>query len=203
MRPPNFDFSSTGGTLLAVFLGALLATVGGFIAAQLEAVFRRRERERAAALLFGEVLAALEYLLKAAADARGHGDPYGRLTMRLLLAARPEIDIYERNRESLYELRNAELRAKLHGLVLRLQLPLDGLFDVTQEIAAAEASARATNASEAERAEARARAAQLGETRDGSFDFLVETTAKIRPLLADLKPLARHSFDSYERAIQR
>ena len=26
MRAPNFDFSSTGGTLLAVFLGALLAT---------------------------------------------------------------------------------------------------------------------------------------------------------------------------------
>ena len=78
--------------------GALLATVSGIAANQLEAFFRRRERERAAALLFGEVLSTLRVILEGAERTRHVGVAYGPVTRRMLHAARREIDIYERNR---------------------------------------------------------------------------------------------------------
>ncbi len=52
----------------AVFLGAILATVGGFAATQIEWFFERRRRERNAALFFGEVLSTLTVLLRIAND---------------------------------------------------------------------------------------------------------------------------------------
>ena len=107
MKLPAVDLSSHNETLWAVILGALLATASGFLATQLEAWFRRRERERNAALLFGEVLSTIALLLEIADDTRGTGDPYGPVTMRMLLAARREIDVYDRNREQRYDRRDA------------------------------------------------------------------------------------------------
>ena len=51
-----------GETLWAVIIGALLATVGGFVATQFERMMHRRERERNAALVCGGVLSALDAL---------------------------------------------------------------------------------------------------------------------------------------------
>jgi hypothetical protein len=48
-----FEFATHSDTLLAVVIGAVLATVSGIAATQLEAYLKRRERERDAALLFG------------------------------------------------------------------------------------------------------------------------------------------------------
>jgi len=72
-----------GDTLAAVIIGAVLATLGGFAATQIEGHLRRRERERSAALLFGEVLSVIELLTNLADQARGRGDPYGGFTMRM------------------------------------------------------------------------------------------------------------------------
>src|SRR3954471_15891165 len=85
-------------TLFAVGVGAVLATIGGFVATLLEARLRRRERERTAALTFGEILASLRVLVRAVEESHGHGAPFGPLTMRLLRGVRREVDAYERNR---------------------------------------------------------------------------------------------------------
>ena len=86
-------------TLLAVSIGAVLATIGGFIATLLEARLRRLDRERTAALTFGEVLASLRLILRAADEAHGRGEPFGPLTLRLLRGARREVDAYERSND--------------------------------------------------------------------------------------------------------
>jgi hypothetical protein len=185
-------FSATDSTLLAVVLGALLATLGGFVATQLESFVRRREREHNAALLFGELLSTLDILLKAAGDARGIGDPYGPVTMRVLRAARREIDIYDRHREALYEIRDAEIRARIHTLMVRITMPLDGVFDATQELATLPAKGAS--------AETKARIGQVSASRDVSFDFVLETAARIKPVVIDLRPVARHSFEAHQRA---
>src|SRR4029078_3785178 len=66
LRPEDYDFISNFSTLEAVFIGAILATIGGFAATQLEWYFERKRRERNAALFFGEVLSTLAMLMRLA-----------------------------------------------------------------------------------------------------------------------------------------
>jgi hypothetical protein len=157
----------------------------------MEMVVGRRERQRNAALLFGEVLSTLQIIIELGAETRGRGDPYGPITMRLLRAARREIDVYERNRERLYDLTEGSLRARIHTLMVRIGMPLEGVFDATRELADVQARlAAAAIGSE----DAKARTAMLNEQRDNGFNFLAETGDQLKPLIAELEPLARHSF---------
>ena len=186
MRLENLDVSPHGETLLAVLLGALLATLSGIVANQLEAFFKRRERERDAALLFGELLSTLRLLLDNAREARGRGDPYGPITTRMLRAVRRELDIYDRNRERLYDLRHAGLRMKIHALAVRMTMPLDGILDVTAELAARPEEPSLKG---------------LRDARDQGFDFLMQTTTEIPSTVADLGRLVRHTFSVYTSGV--
>jgi hypothetical protein len=194
MRSESFDFISNFSTLGQVILGALLATGGGLVANQLEWRTHTKRRERNGALFFGEVLSSFAVILKRTDETKKIGDPYGPVTLRLLRSARREIDIYERNRESLLDLRDAALRARIHGLTIRLSLPLDGIFDVTQEIGNFEAQLRSRNLDERDREEFTARVAEMKERREAGYDYIVETAAEIESVLADLSPLAGHDF---------
>ena len=172
----HFDLGPHGETIGAVVVGAVLATVGGVAANQMEAYFRRRDRERTAALLFGEVLSALRVLLEGADRARSIGEPYGPFTLRMLHAARREIDIYERNRESLLDLRNAALRVDVHVLMVTIAMPLDGVIDSIINPGGAD-----------------------DEARGQAFSFIMDGVAALPPLVARLGRIAGHRFDDYER----
>lgn len=203
MRPENYDFLSNANTLGAVFIGAILATVGGFIATQLEGFLEHRRRERNAALFFGELLSTMSLILAFAHSARSIGDPYGPITMRFLRATRREIDIYDRNRESLFDLRHHELRARIHTTMLRLTMPLDGIFDASREIAEALASLKnGSLITDALRKDAEDRLEELRTSRNSSFDFILETDTNVRTLIKDLEPLARHSFEKTDKAVR-
>ncbi|HEX4159572.1 MAG TPA: hypothetical protein VHY79_13970 [Rhizomicrobium sp.] len=194
MRSETFDFISNFSTLWQVILGAFLATCGGLVANQLEWRTLTRRRERNAALFFGEVLSSFALLLKRADETKKIGDPYGAITLRVLRSARREIDIYERNRESLLDLRDAGLRARIHGLTIRLSLPLDGIADAAQEIGNLKAQLRSRNLDERDREEFGARLAEISERREAGYEFVLETAAEIDGVLADLSPLAGHDF---------
>ncbi len=129
MRFENLDFSPHTDTLVAVVLGAFLATVSGLIANQLESHLQRRDRERSAALLFGELISTLKIILDNADRTRAVGERYGPITRRMLHAARREIDIYDRHRVALMDLRDAALRVDIHSVMVRVALPLDGVLD--------------------------------------------------------------------------
>jgi hypothetical protein len=167
------NLSPHSQALAAVVVGAALATLSGVAATQLESFFKRRERERLAALLFGELLATLEIVLSVAAHSRSRGEPYGPITRRILRAARREIDIYDRNREALYDLRDAALRVDVHSLVLRMVMPLDGVLDG----AASETVAV--------------------ETLDQGFEALMEMAARLPGVIARLGRIARQRFEQY------
>jgi hypothetical protein len=191
-----------GDTLAAVIIGAVLATLGGFAATQLEAYLRRRERERSAALLFGEVLSVIELMTTLADRARGRGDPYGGFTMRMTRGLKREIEVYDRNRESLYDLRDTAARAKIHSIIARLSLTLEGVFDLTDEIALAEATLTAMAPDHPGRAEATTKLEMLREQRGSAFDFVVETAGDIKPVIAMLEPPARQSFETYASTLR-
>ena len=176
-------------TLMGVTVGALLASVGGLLSGRVEQHLRRREREQSAALLFGEILAALQLILRLAHESRGRGDPYGPITLRFLMAAQRETEIYDRNRETLFDLRDAELRARTHLVLLQLILTMDADFETTHTIRAAPPG---------EDAPATALAA-----RASAFDFLLELRDLIPALLSSYERIARHTFDAHDAAARQ
>jgi hypothetical protein len=189
-------------TLIAVTLGAILATLGGVVATQLENRVRKRERERNAALLFGEILSTLELILKLADDSRARGAPYGPLTMRMVAGARREMDIYDRNREALYDLSSAATRVKIHGLAIRIAMALDGVLEATPEIAAVELTAKSPGLTRKARDEIAERLDRMRASRAASFDFALEMAEQIKPVVGELGALAKHSFEGMTRAAE-
>ncbi|MEJ0066863.1 MAG: hypothetical protein WDM85_16735 [Caulobacteraceae bacterium] len=193
----DLHFSAGDETLWAVVLGAILATIGGFLSTKFEASSRRREREHGAALLFGEILSVLELLIDMAKTARDIGQPYGSFTLRLLRAVRRETETYERNRESLYDLRDVRLRAQIHTIMVRTILALEGVFDATERIEADSVIKRQASLDEVSRAEIEARIAAAMEDRDRAFGALGDTAASIAPIVEVLRPLAKQDFRVY------
>jgi hypothetical protein len=166
-------------TLAAVTLGAVVATAAGVVANLFEARIHRRERERAAALLFGEVISTLRTILEAALRSMGVGERYGPVTRRMLIAARREIDIYERNREALLDLRDSQLRVDVHSLMVRMTMPLDGVLASLDESTTVDRSAR-----------------------DLGVEFMAESLTHFAPLIARLSRVAGQSFDLYQEVFQ-
>lgn len=203
LKPEDFDFISNFSTLWAVFLGAVLATAGGLAGSQLERIVERGQRQRHAALLFGEILSTLKLILDLAADSRKVGDPYGPITMRFLRAARRELDIYDRNREMLYSLHDPMLRARIHRDAVRITMPLDGIFDSTREIETITAQLKAPNLSAPDREDLERRIATIKENRDSGFDFVRDTTSELLAVIKDLEPYAHQSFDRLANAVSQ
>ena len=193
----GLHFSAGDETLWAVILGAILATIGGFLSTTFEASMRRREREHGAALLFGEILSVLELMIGMAKTARGRGVPYGTWTMRMLRAIRREAETYERNRESLYDLRDVLTRAQIHTVMIKVTLGLEGVFDATERIDADTITERLAGLDPASKAEVEARLTVAQVERDRAFDALCETASGIAPIVEVLRPLAKQDFRVY------
>ncbi len=175
---------------LGVIIGAMLASLGGLASGRFEARLRRREREQSAAQLFGEILAALKLILRMADDSRKIGDPYGRITFQFIRASQRETQIYDRNRETLFDVWDAELRARTHLLLLQITLTIESLLEMDQALAAGK-TPQATSPT------------QPGQDpRAGPFDFLMELHAQIPPLLAAYEKIARQTFDAHDAAVQ-
>jgi hypothetical protein len=195
-----FDASSNQGAVWAVVLGALLATVGGFAATQMERIVEHRRRERNAALFFGELLTTLQIILRFAKSTHGRGDPFGPITIRMLRSARQEIEIYDRNRESLFDLRHADLRSRIQTAVIRLTMPLEGVFESSTEISAYQMQLK-TDIGADLRAEIETRVIDLREQRAGGFEFILEVADELPALIRALEPLSGHDFRNVDKTI--
>jgi hypothetical protein len=200
LQPEDFDFLSNLSTLWAIVIGSVLATAGGLAGSQLERFFERRERERDSALLFAEIFSTLKIIIDFAHDSSKIGDPYGPVTMRMLRAARRELDLYERNREQVYTLHDPKIRGLIHKCTVQLSMPIDGIFDSTRELELIEQHIKASGVTEAHRSELEQRLAAIRENRDTGFAFVVQVSEELKPLIDLLAPLARGNFISIEAA---
>ena len=201
MAADTFGFLTDQNTLFAVVLGAILATIGGFVATVMERTLDRRERQRNAALFFGEVLSTLAILLRFADETKKIGEPYGPVTLRMLRSARSELDVYDRNRETLFDLKDSELRARIQTLIIRISMPLDGVIEATQEIRALSETLREMR-DLAERAELEERLRADSARREAGYEFIVENATRLKDVIADLEPHAGTSFDRIERVVR-
>lgn len=164
-----FDALGDSSTLGGVVVGAAVATLGSFAASWYERRLFRREREADAALVFGELLRTLALQIAVLRAAHARGDPFGPITIRMARGVRREVEIYDRNRERLFLVRDAALRPQASALMARLTFALDRVLDNTEALAA--------SPPEAERAE-------LARGRDQAFEFVVECAGGL-PALVD------------------
>jgi hypothetical protein len=199
VRPENFDFVGNLSGMWPIFLGAMLATLGGLAATQFEWYFERKRRAQHAAQFFGEVLTTLRYILEIAHETYGRGEPFGPITLRMLRSAKREIDIYDRNRETLYDLHDAGLRARIHTLILRLNGSLEGVFDTSDEIRIVETQLKSPDFPAVHRDETLARLERLIQGRVAGYEYAMENAAQISGTVRELEPLAKHSFDGLGR----
>jgi hypothetical protein len=195
----DLPLGSPVDTLWAVVAGAVLATMGGFVATQLEAVMRRREREKSAALMFGEILSALETLTAVAKGTRARGEPYGPMTLRVIRAAQREIDTYERNRATLYDLRDAEIRIRIHVLMVQVSLALQGVSEMTALIAADQTALEDSNQEGATFTRLQERQEELSRAREAAFGYLMTVATEVNSLVAALQPMAKVDFGELKK----
>lgn len=201
IRAEQFDFISNLDTIWAVVAGAVLATAGGFIGTQIEHRVDSRRRERQAALFFGEIMSLIGVTIRAAERARGIGDPYGPVTMRLLRMVRRELDVYDRNRERLFELNDPAMRAKIHMTLLRAMMGVEGAMDAASEANEIESEIKTNPEMSTPRLEhLQTRLADQLQRRDGGFDFLIGTSEQSAKLAKELEPIARVDFEKMVRA---
>ena len=113
-----------------------------------------------------------------------------------------EADIYNRNRETLFDLRDAELRARIHTLVLRIVMPADGVFDTTNEIAHVEGLLKAPGLIESERMELETRLERLKQSRVSSFDTVVESSTQLKSVVRQLEPIAKYSYGNLDKVVR-
>ena len=200
MLAPHLQVESGQETILAVALGAALATIGGFLASQFERRIHRLERQRNAVLMFGEVLAGLRLLIDLASETRGRGEPYGRVTERMVRAAQREAELFNRNRELLYDVRDQALRTQIQSILVRMTLAIDGILSSYQAIDVA--TGGAGNAGDG-KSIADPTLKGFVNDRTFAFDYAVELASEIKPILAKLGRVAKQSFDTHEAFIRR
>lgn len=163
------EFGHEAQTLVAVAAGAVLATIGGFLATVAEHRMHRRDRERTAALTFGEIVTSLRVLMRAIESTHGIGEPWGQLTLRVIRTARREVEAYERSRPALSDLRRTDLRLLLHAVMIRVTLGLDGILEASGD-----------------------------EQREASLEYLREVAPSLDELVHKLVPVAGQPITPYD-----
>lgn len=195
MRQSAFDFIGNLDTLLAVVVGAMLATIGGLIGEHYEDIIERRRRQRDAARFFGEILGSIDALVDRAVHSQKFGDPWGPVTLRLFRTAMREAEVYDRNRERLFDIQDTDLRSRIHTHVVSEIFPLEAIIEGSEHIARINEFLEDGGAfSDARRERLTQRLAVWLDSRDAGLSFILDEREKTPDICAALERLARVSF---------
>jgi hypothetical protein len=195
MRQSVFDYIDNLDTLLAVIIGAMLATGGALVAELVQERLGRKRRQRDAARFFGEVLSSVDRVLDRAFASMGLGERWGGVSKRLFRTALDETAIYERNRERLFEIQDIALRRVIHTHFLEETVPIVALVEtwdeydeITRELDENE------QLSDARRTRLKAELERLDAAREGGLASTKLKHAETDRILAQLEPLAELKF---------
>lgn len=195
MRNSVFDFIDNLDTLLAVIVGAMLATGGALVAELVQDRLGQKRRERDAARFFGEILASVDLILDRGFATLEIGERWGDVTQRMFRTAMNEATIYERNRERLFDIRDTELRRLIHVHFLTEMVPLSAILDRCREITALEKDMQYDAGMSAAKREAMMAELQaLNESRENALRGVQSEHAKTEAICQQLEPLAGVTF---------
>lgn len=195
MRQSIFDFVDNLDTLLAVIVGALLATGGAMVAELVQDRLGQKRKERDAARFFGEILASVDLILDRAFATLEIGERWGDVSQRMFRTAFNEAAIYERNRERLFEIRDMDLRRVIHVHFLTEMVPLVALIEQCRDIAALEKDLKHPEILSDLRVDTMtAELDRLKVAREGALTAVKNEHAKTEEICRKLEPLAEVKF---------
>jgi len=199
MARPLFEYVGNLDTLLAVCVGAVLATGGALVADLIQERTGRKRRERDAARFFGEILTSIDRILDVAFASQKIGERWGSVTRRLYRTAQSEAGVYERNRERLFDIRDMGLRSRIHEHFLSKAVCVTAVLEYCNEAMEIEKRLGNEDAISAERAAAlKAELSEQTEAREAALATLVAERAKTKSITSDLKKLAKAEFADVE-----
>ena len=193
MRGSIFNLVGNLDTLLAVILGAILATGGSFLAEVLQDRRGRKHKERDTARFIGEILTSIDQLIDLACQSQAVGDPWGPVTIRLFDSALREAAVYERNRERLFDIRDMELRMRIHAHVLSETIPIMAILEQSRQLL--DLDERISRGKEANM-ETATQKADIDRTRQVSLESVRSQRANTEVLLEALSKIAKVSIKS-------
>jgi len=196
-RDSIFDYIGNLDTLIAVIVGACLATGGALVAEVIQERLRRRHRQREAARFFGEIIISISQVFDLAVESQKIGDPWGAFTVNMFRVCAHEAEIYTRNRERLFDIPDMQLRFKIHGHLLRFTVPISGILRESADIDALQTRLEEEDAlSETLGASLRARMERFQGFRDGSLTAALQQRATSEVLLKQLEKVAGVPFEA-------
>lgn len=197
MRNSIFDYIGNLDTLIAVIVGACLATGGALVAEIVQDRLRRKRKQREAARFFGEVIVSISQVFDLAVESQKIGDPWGSFTINLFRVVVHESEIYTRNRERLFEIPDMHLRFAIHGHLLRLTVPITSIVRESDKIDALQTRLEEEDAlSETLVASLQARIAQYHSFREGGVRAAIQQREVSDSLLAQLEKVAGVHFEA-------
>lgn len=197
MNKTVFELVGNLDTLLAVTVGAMLATIGALFAEMIEDRMNRKRRERDSARFFGEILTTMGRTIDMALASQRIGDPWGPVTQRMFRMVQREANVYERNRERLFDIDDMALRARIHAHFLTEYFPIEAIVDNTETINAIRKRLdddAAMDAAHRGREEMRMNAE--ADLRRRALDLLIHEREKTHSICVDLERIAKVSFAS-------
>jgi hypothetical protein len=189
-----FDLTSAAGAqFFAMLLGAFLASLGGFSVAWVLDRMERKRQERSIALVCLDLLTSLSVMTNLARDARGRGEPYGPLTMRLIQGCRRDLEVYERNRERIADIADPAVRSQIYTCMVRVTMAIEGVLAETEVLAGVNDAIEDARTNGSSKLDDLIRDRDTRSTRrDSSFDFMVSTMNETcAPLSACLRDIAK------------
>lgn len=194
MNKSVFDYVGNLDTLAAVVVGAMLATLGALFAEMIEDRMNRNRRERDAARFFGEIIASIDRLVLLAVESQKFGDPWGRVTRRIFKTAMHEAELYERNRERLFDIRDVDTRKAVHAHFLNKMFPLEMMVEASEDILGMERELLDDSTSAARRADILSSKGDLANARDTALRAVVAEISHSDKYCARLEKIARVAF---------
>lgn len=197
MRDSIFDYVGNLDTLIAVIVGACLATGGSLVAEIIQDRLGRRRRQRDSARFFGEMISSIVQIFDLAKSSQSVGEPWGAYSVNLFRVAATEAETYSRNRERLFDIHDMRLRFAIHGHILRFTVPIASMVQESDQISELQNRlAEEEGLSESATSSIHARIERLEAIRDGGMRQASEQREISMEILSQLEEIAGTRFEA-------
>lgn len=192
-----FNYVGNLDTLIAVIVGAVLATGGALIAEKVQARSMIKQREQDAARRLGHILFDIDRSLARTFHSQTIGEPWGLASRMAFVGVAKKGEWYVQNRDCIFDIQDMELRIDLSEDVSSLIGAISGLVRANEQIEAEEKLLiRDHDLSPKHRELITAELKQTLQTRELAIPYIQLQLALIQKHYPKLEELAGTSFST-------